>query len=31
MRQKELSTKFYIKGDVGLIVGLGFPEVAKIL
>jgi hypothetical protein len=25
-----LSTKFYIKGDVGLIVGLGYPEVAKI-
>jgi hypothetical protein len=25
-----LSTKVYIKGDVGLIVGLGYPEVAKI-
>jgi len=25
-----LSTKFYIKGDVGLIVGFGYPEVAKI-
>jgi hypothetical protein len=25
-----LSTKFYIKGDVGLILGSGYPEVAKI-
>lgn len=25
-----LSTKFYIKSDIGLILGLGYPEVAKI-